>query len=101
LGSSSFEVSLGGSGKAKAVSEEDLVIFPNPASQAFTLHLNGLGHEMERVTVFGITGNIVYDSGKMTSKRRMVDVSGFSPGVYTVRVVANGEVLAKMIEVVR
>ncbi|MBI5914897.1 MAG: T9SS type A sorting domain-containing protein [Bacteroidetes bacterium] len=83
------------------VNESHLVVFPNPASEDFTLHLNGIGHEMERVMLYNMVGGLVYDSGSMTAKRMMVDVSTFTPGVYTVKVLANGEVLSKKIEVIR
>jgi Secretion system C-terminal sorting domain/Bacterial Ig domain len=96
-----FEVTLGGSKEVKAVTEDQLFVYPNPASEAITLHLNGLGHEMERVMLYSMTGNLVYDSGSMTAKRMMVDVAGFVPGMYTVRVLANGVVLNKKIEVIR
>jgi hypothetical protein len=96
-----FEVKLGGSQDEQIATEEQLVVFPNPASQAVTLHLNGSNNQMERVMVYGITGSLVYDSGKMTSKRMIVDVSDFAPGIYTVRVLANGAMLTKKIEVIR
>ncbi len=102
LGGGSFTIELGGSSKVvKPVEENQLVVYPNPANQAFTLHLNGFGHEMERVMVYSMTGGLVYDSGKMTAKRMMVNVADFAPGMYTVKVLANGEVLNKKIEVIR
>ena len=103
LGGDSFTIELGGSGKeeVKPVQESELIVYPNPASRAFTLHLNGLGHEMERVMVHSMTGGLVYDSGKMTAKRMMVDVTDFATGIYTVKVLANGEVLNRKIEVIR
>ncbi len=103
LGGDGFTIELGGSGKkeVKPVAEDQLIVYPNPASQAFTLHLNGFGHEMERVMVYSMTGGLVYDSGKMTAKRMMVNVADFATGVYTVKVLANGEVLNKKIEVIR
>ncbi len=96
-----FEVKLGGDQETQVATEEQLIVFPNPASQAVTLHLNGSNNQMERVMVYGLTGSLVYDSGKMTSKRMMVDVSDFAPGIYTVRVLANGAMLTKKIEVIR
>jgi hypothetical protein len=102
LPSSSIEIALGGSGKAeKAVTEDQLVVFPNPASQAVTLHMNGQGNEMEQVQVYSMTGSLVFDSGKMTAKRMMLNVADFAPGMYMVRVLANGEVLNKKVEVIR
>ncbi len=101
LQKSSFEVAFGGTKEVKPVTEQQLMVFPNPASQSVTLHLNGLGHEMEQVMVYNMTGGLVYDSGKMTAKRMMVDVAGFAPGMYVVKVLANGEVLSKKVEVIR
>lgn len=102
LGGNSIEVAFGGnSNEVKPVTEDQLIVFPNPASQTITLHLNGAGHEMERVMVHSMTGATVYDSGTMTSKRMMVDVSDFPVGVYAVKVLANGQVLSKKIEVIR
>lgn len=103
LQGNTFEVELGDGDneEVKVVSEDNLIIYPNPANQVVTLHLNGQGHEMERVMLYSMTGSLVYDSGKMTSKRMMVDVSNLISGVYTVRVLANGKVLSKKIEVIR
>lgn len=103
MGGDSFTIELGGGGgkEVKPVEENQLMVYPNPASEAFTLHLNGFGHEMERVMVYNVTGGLVYDSGKMTAKRMMVSVADFAPGMYTVKVLANGKALNKKIEVVR
>ncbi|MCF8244675.1 MAG: T9SS type A sorting domain-containing protein [Saprospiraceae bacterium] len=102
LSGNTIEVAFGGDSKElKPVTEDQLVVFPNPASQRVTLHLNGLGHEMERVMLYNLTGGLVYDSGKMTAKRMMLDVAGLSPGMYVVKVLANGKVLNKKVEVIR
>lgn len=102
LPGNTFELTFGSNNKTvKPVTEDHLIVFPNPTSQQFTLHLNGQGHEMERVMVYDLTGSMVYDSGKMTSKRMMVSVADFTPGMYVVKVLANGEVLNKKIEVIR
>lgn len=103
LNGNSFTVELGGSNgkQVEEVEEDQLMVYPNPASKAVTLHLNGLGHEMERVMVYNAMGGLVYDSGKMTAKRMMVNVADYAPGMYTVKVLANGKVLNKKIEVIK
>jgi hypothetical protein len=81
--------------------QEQLKVFPNPATQFVNVHLNGKDNEIERVALYNVTGGQVYDSGSMQAKRASVDVSQFTPGIYMLRVWANDEVLNEKVEVVR
>ena len=80
---------------------DDLQVFPNPAQAEVTVHLNGFEQEMERIALYDVMGKQVYDSGSILAKRQQLDVSGLNPGVYMLKVWANGEMLNKKVEVVR
>jgi hypothetical protein len=87
--------------KENSVKEDKLNVFPNPATGLVNLHLNGQGNEMQRVVLYNMVGSMVFDSGEILAKRMQLDVSGLQSGVYTAKVLANGEVLSKKIEVIR
>jgi hypothetical protein len=83
------------------VNEDQLMAYPNPATNTVTLHLNGQSNEMQRVMLYNMVGSLVFDSGEVQSKRMEVNVSDLKSGVYTAKVFANGEILNKKIEVIR
>lgn len=96
-----FQLNTNETPEIAPIEENDLVAFPNPASSSVSLHLNGMGHEMEQVLLYNMVGELVFDSGKVQAKRIILDVATLSTGVYTAKVLANGKVLNKKIEVVR
>ncbi|MEZ4956285.1 MAG: T9SS type A sorting domain-containing protein [Saprospiraceae bacterium] len=50
---------------------------------------------------YNMVGSQVYDSGAILAKRTRLDVSSLNPGVYVLRVWANGEMLTSKVEVLR
>lgn len=85
---------------ASIVTEEDLVVFPNPAQSNVTVHLNGMHQEMERIALYDVMGKEVFNSGNILAKRQRVDVSSLPVGVYVLKVWSNGEMLNKKVEIV-
>lgn len=79
----------------------DLKVFPNPSQSTVNVHLNGEDNLMERIALYNMVGSQVYDSGAILAKRTRLDVSGLNPGVYVLRVWANGEMLTSKVEVLR
>lgn len=100
LNGNSFTLTLNANGGSSTIKDEQLVAYPNPATQTVNLHLNGQGNEMQRVMLYNMVGALVFDSGEMTAKRMQLNVSDLKSGVYTAKVFANGEVLSKKIEVI-
>lgn len=105
LNGNSITINLKGpkEGLGTTTLEDQLKVFPNPASNFVTLHLNG-GQEyrMERVVLYNTIGSVVYDSGQTNTKRMQLNVSQMAPGVYTARVFTNsGEVISTKVEIIR
>ncbi|RMG83070.1 MAG: T9SS C-terminal target domain-containing protein [Bacteroidetes bacterium] len=90
-----------GSDEDRQVTADQLKIYPNPASDLVTLHLNGYGNEIERVAIYTATGREVYNTGDIQVKRTHVNVGTWTPGIYVAKVWTNGGVLNQKIEVIR
>jgi len=84
-----------------SIDESQLKVYPNPVKDALNVHLNGLGNEVERVAVYSVIGQQVYDSGSLQTKHTQVDVSGLTQGIYVMKVFTNKGMLNKKFEVVR
>lgn len=76
-------------------------VYPNPASSVVDLHLNGVGNEFQRVQLYALTGQCLYDSGEVLAKHWQMDVSDLTPGVYVVRAVTTAGAVSKKLQVVR
>ncbi len=80
---------------------EDLVkVWPNPAHDLLNVHLNA-GQEFERVQIFNMTGQVIYDSGQTLARRTQLDVSRLKNGIYVLSVMTPKGVVNKKFEVVR
>jgi hypothetical protein len=66
-----------------------------------TVHLNGSDNLIERVVVYTVTGQEVYNSGTVQTKRMQLEVEGFHPGMYMMKVWTNGGMMNQKIEVIR
>jgi Big-like domain-containing protein/type IX secretion system substrate protein len=96
-----FNLNEGGSNQYDIASHQ-LVVFPNPTSDVVNVHLNGSQNEMERVVLFNVVGNAVYDSGTLNAKSVQLDVSDLAQGMYLMKVWANdGTVLNNRFEVIK
>lgn len=83
------------------IPEEKLKVYPNPATDQVTVHLNGADNLMERVVVYTITGQEVYNSGNVQTKRMQVEVADLEPGMYVMKVWTNGGMMNQKVEVIR
>ena len=82
------------------LSEDQLKVFPNPSSDYLQLHLNG-GREYERVQLFNLSGQLMYDSGKVLERNRQIDVRSYSDGLYVLKAFTKDGVITKKFEVIR
>lgn len=62
----------------------DIAVFPNPATNRITIRSNG--QKVERVTVFDVAGELVYDGRTSNDFLISVDVSRFNAGIYFVSI---------------
>lgn len=78
-----------------------LKIYPNPATDIVDFHLNGVGNAFQRVQVYSITGQMLYDSGEVQARHWQLDVSDFTPGMYVVRAITTAGTISKKLQVGR
>lgn len=78
--------------------DDKLRMYPIPASTELTIDLGF--DATATVTVFNIIGRTVYN-GTSETRSVKIDVSGFTPGTYFVKVECNGEVITRKIQVTR
>ncbi|WP_347839183.1 alpha-amylase family glycosyl hydrolase [uncultured Draconibacterium sp.] len=67
--------------------ENKLQIYPNPASGRLTI---ASAQELSAVQVFSAAGILSYQSDKIKGYKLEINVQDFSPGIYFVRVLQNG-----------
>lgn len=77
---------------------EKLKVVPNPAHDLLRIHLNG-STDFERVIVYNLMGQEIYNSGKILTNRTNIDVSQWANGVYLVKVFTERGAVNKKIEV--
>lgn len=82
------------------IDADQLKVYPNPTREQLNVHLNGLGNEVEQVIVYSLTGQEVYNSGAIQTKRIELNVSDFATGMYVLKAFTNGGVINKKFEVV-
>jgi hypothetical protein len=83
------------------VTEDQLIVYPNPTTLDFiNLHLNG-GNEFERAQVYDLTGRLLYDSGNMLSNRAQLPVNELHNGIYVLSVYTKSGIINKKFEVMR
>ncbi len=63
--------------------EDDFALFPNPASQMFTIRLPQ-DTQLERVRLYNSLGQLLVETSSET-----IDVSAFSKGIYLVEIITN------------
>ncbi len=79
--------------------EQELLLkaFPNPTFNELNVHFNR-GREFERIQLFNITGQMLYDSGRISGNTQTIDMSGFNPGMYILSVQTPAGVINRKIE---
>ncbi len=84
----------------KAITEDQLKVYPNPAQQLLNVHLNGR-NEFQRVLVHDITGRRIMDTGEMQSNHAQLNVSELDNGLYFMNVYTEEGILNKRFEVIK
>jgi hypothetical protein len=98
-----FEIPLRVGQAAEAVTtvrEQDLLVYPSPASERIQIHLNGTD-TMEAIHIFDALGRCVQQCDAPQPEHHVLDVSGLLTGVYVVQVRTDTGVVAKKVEVLR
>ena len=67
------------------IQDEDIVFFPNPASERVTIRSNNAKQLIEKIQILDITGKLIQDHGNYSkSSEYILDVSELSAGKYFV-----------------
>jgi glucose/arabinose dehydrogenase len=62
----------------------DFVLYPNPASETFTVVSEG--NPISKISVFDLRGNLVLSNDIISTHEQQLSVSGFENGVYIVKI---------------
>lgn len=76
-----------------ALSDRDLVVFPNPAGETTRIHLNG-AERMDLIEVLNDVGQVVFSVSNLDNDYQL-GLSSLPKGVYTIRVLSEGTSLNK------
>ena len=73
-----------GTGVAQYLTENDLVIYPNPVTDQLNVSLRTNKYQVTRVAIYDINGKLVC-SQQVADNHILMDVQGFSAGTYFLR----------------
>jgi hypothetical protein len=62
--------------------KDDLKVFPNPASDIVTIEVGE--RQVESISIFDVTGRLVYSKTENISEIETIDVTNFSKGYFTI-----------------
>jgi len=85
---------------ATVVSDQDLFVYPSPATGSVQVHLNGTD-AMQAITLYDAMGRAVWQCNTPQPEHHFIDVSNLPPGVYVLQVRTGTGVVSKKIEVLR
>ncbi len=82
------------------LTDELLKIWPNPTGDYLNVHLNG-GKEFERIAIYNLMGQMVYNSGNMKARNAQIGVDQLSNGIYILSVHSAEGLINKKFEVIK
>ncbi len=87
-----FSYSGGSIGLDEVTENEFLRIYPNPNSGQFRVKTN---LSSGTINILNLTGQIVYSDTLKNQDTTMIDVSGFVPGIYILRIKSVNSIVTK------
>ncbi len=72
---------------------KSIKLYPNPAMNSLNIEI--LNGDFNEVTIYSITGKVVYTSDKKVNEKSTIDVSQFAAGSYFVKFISNGKAITK------
>ena len=76
----------------KPSSEENILIFPNPASSAVNIDVSN--SKANKIMIFSIFGQLVYESSLSNQHMITINLSNLSAGIYSVQFFENSKLIA-------
>jgi hypothetical protein len=70
-------------------------IYPNPVSDILTIRFSDGG--AQSISIFDALGQVVYQNKNLTSEQKMIDVSGFASGTYTLEIQQNDKKMKALV----
>jgi len=67
----------------------DLVIYPNPAYDRFTIQYSGAINNNAKIELYNISGTLMY-SASITNEKTVISTSGLAAGMYICKLVQDG-----------
>ena len=74
---------------------ESNFIYPNPCANGFNLYFPNPNQQKRHFELLSLEGKVIYQSDDFTTEFYQSDISTFSQGGYFVRLIADGEVIAR------
>lgn len=78
-------------GVLSSLSENEINIFPNPASGWISVNLNSPVEQSLDLQVYSANGALVLNVSIAKSGQKVIDISRLAPGIYTLRVIVHDE----------
>jgi len=95
------EVILDLGGFNELSSDEDLIVYPNPADQFLTVHLNGQS-VMTDVTIYNMAGMEVFHLNNLQWEHAQLSVNDYAEGMYIIQAkISDGSVINKKFHVIK
>lgn len=79
------------------VPEESIEAFPNPNEGSFKLVIPEKYVDSSKVYVYNILGKLIYQSESASVQYSDIDISGYSKGIYYVKVVSGDKIFVKKV----
>ena len=76
-------------GVEEFLSESNVSLFPNPATNLLNIEFNNYGSELIEMEIFDITGKVL-KKGQLTNSQSTINIEDFQKGIYFVKLI-NGE----------
>ncbi|KAA5537064.1 T9SS type A sorting domain-containing protein [Taibaiella lutea] len=95
-----YDAPGGSTGIQQIGKTKDLTLYPNPAKDLVIIE--NLGNlNLEHITVYNIVGQTVYNANAENKMKHKIDVSGFVPGMYTVRIETSAGIVVRKFEILK
>lgn len=100
LPESYLDVKINLNKKTPVPSEEKLLIFPNPARDALSIHFNGR-NTIQALKLFDSMGNLIDSRNDINAQSNTLNTETLPTGIYVLRLVTTEGVISKKIQIVR
>lgn len=77
----------------------ELILYPNPTNNFLNVHANG-GHQLEEVMVFNVSGQKVFETGRLGTNDLQINTAGFGNGIYILRAMTAEGMVQKKFQVI-